>query len=318
MFRLVQSVKRRIKIILEFPDCISAWLYLKKTQGHNEAIFVTSCAIGDIVYGMSYIDTWCKNHEELTPVIIADSTKKEIYDSYDIAGRIVYLDKTSRIGRRILIKYNGSRLFSFVGRGKYIYNTIPIQIYGTKEHKTCLSLLQDYLQVQGEDIAFPKVYERNHNYQFDNEIIKQSSKVIIINPYSSGREFCPCLDLFEVIVNRLNEMGFYVYSNIIGEQKPLKNTKPLRCGIIDFYLIADKVRAVISERSGIVDWIINTSSKKIVFYPDRKNAFITNTDYKEMFTLEQWQKDNVKEFFLWETSEQKSISNAVIEYISEV
>ena len=314
--RLFQKIKRVATKVKSFPQCIIAWHYLRSIKEPNEAIFVTSCAIGDIVFGMAYINTWANEHKDYNPVVIADSTKRDIFDAYSGVERIVYLDKNSNIGNKILIKYNRSKLFSYLGKSCHIYNTIPIQIFGTSYHKSCLELLKKYLEIKDTTIQYPTLKNENHSGKKILEYNYSSTNVIVINPYSSGSEQCPCIDVITDIIKYYSSKGYMLFSNVVGNQRPLPGTEALSCSLKDFYVIADNVHAVISERSGIMDWLINTKAKKVILYPDRGNAYIKNIDYKEMFGMKQWNKDNVLEVFLWEEELSKA-KNIIIEYLDE-
>jgi len=114
------------------------------------------------------------------------------------------------------------------------------------------------------------------------------NKTIIINPYSNFLENHTC-SIFETITDTLLSNGYDVYTNVIKEQKVLKGTKRLDCPLEDLYTLSKKVKLVISLRSGIVDFMINSGGRFVVIYPDK-----TQWDriFRQAYTLEAWQANS--------------------------
>lgn len=307
----------RIKQLKYWSDCMKAYKYLLKLKSdNNRAIFVTSYAIGDLVYAMSYIKAWKDQNPEYQVVVIADPKKKDIVESYTGYDEVVYMDRKSIEGYRVLVRLNGSRYYSFKGREENIFNLIPIQVYGYKTGKDCLTLLRNYLRLKDDsDIYYPKP-----NMDFKIKAIEHfesiKDRVVIVNPYSSGKLNSDCKEVLERLVQKLQSKNYIVYTNVIGRQQPLANTKPLNCSLLELYKISNEIPMVVSERSGIMDWIISSKSKKVVLYPDMGNNLLDNKSFKDMFCMLKWKTGNCREFFLYER-DAESICKEVIEYLEE-
>ncbi len=293
----------KLKDAYYFIPSIKGYKHLKHIQDErpNSAIFITSYALGDLVYALACIEVWHKMNPEKKIVLIADPNKKEIIESYSSFDEVLYYGRNTKLGKQILVHLNGSWFYSFVGRNRGIYNTIPEQIYGRKLGRNNLDLLKDYLQLpNNSEIVYPKP-QKVEITSIPN-FGKSKDKIVVINPYSSGNTICRCTELLNKIVDVLKDKGFIVYSNIVGEQEPLNGTDPLRCDLLEMYSIADEIPLVVSVRSGIVDWIVSTNSKKFVIY--RGNS---SDGFSKMFNLKAWGIENCKEVYMENLSNQDAL-----------
>lgn len=181
-----------------------------------------------------------------------------------------------------MVHLNGSWLYSFIGRNRSIYNTIPVQIYGCRSGRNNLELMKEYLKLPREiPIALPCPPKVQITSILNFE--KRKNKIVVINPYSSSKTICSCTELLNMIVEELKDKGFIVYTNIVGEQKPLNGTYPLRCGLLEIYSIADEIPVFVSVRSGVMDWIVSTNSKKFIIYSGSRDD-----GFSKIFNLAAW------------------------------
>lgn len=314
---MVRYIKVRLKKIKSFYPCLRGYRVLEKLQSDGKtAVFITSYAVGDLVYGMSIISSWKVAHPDYKVIIITDPKKKEIIESFTGYDEVIYWGQDTRNGYDTLVMLNGSRYFSEKGRKDFIFNTIPIQIYGYKTGKGCLALLKEYLGLPKTVIPqFPKPTEYC-DVKSISDFENNKEKIIVINPYSNYRTFSDTGKQLQSIAIKLKERGYLVYSNVVGNQKPLPGTEALYCSLMEFFYIANNIPMVVAERSGIVDWIISTKSKKVVLYPIRGDQGLNDEFIKEMFSLYEWGITNCKEIYLNETTE-SNIYDAVLTFLND-
>ena len=307
----LRFLKNKAKKVIFFIPSSEAYYFLTKFQNEYSdfAIFITSYALGDLVYAMAYLKAWHEQNQQKKIMLIADPNKKEVIESYTDFYEAIYYERSTKMGKNVLVHLNGSRFYSFIGRKRGIYNTIPDQIYGHRSGRDNLDLMREYLGLPNEsEIVYPR--PRKVPITSIPDFEKSKNRIVIINPYSSGETICRCAELFNKIVVMLKNKDFIVYSNIVGEQKPLKETCPLMCGLLEIYSIAEEIPLIVSVRSGIMDWIVSTNSKKLVVY----NADIDD-GFSKMFDLSAWKTGNCKEIHMANTTDAEAL-NILEEYIS--
>lgn len=123
----------------------------------------------------------------------------------------------------------------------------------------------------------------------------KADKMAILNPFSNSMEIDNEL-YWEEIAFYLLDKGFAVYTNVLKNQTPIKNTKPLDCNIFDLYNIVNQNKSLfISVRSGIVDFLIGSEAKFLVIYYLDENLILKSL--RNFCNLTMWEqgKDNVVE-----------------------
>lgn len=93
-------------------------------------------------------------------------------------------------------------------------------------------------------------------------------KTIILMPmcYSFGK-----VDntFWEMLAKALFKCGYTVYTNIgYKNEVPIKYTEPLFADFKELYFISKNVKAIVSSRSGINDFLVFHSTPMIILYPD--------------------------------------------------
>ncbi len=300
---------RRAKKVVYFLP--SSWAYhkLKKIQEEveNSALFITSYALGDVIYAMAYLKIWRAQNSGKTVVLIADPKKREVIESYSDYDKVIYYERSTSMGKGVLVHLNGSRFYSFLGRKRGIYNTIPQQIYGGRTGRDNLDLMKEYFQIPiNSEVTYP--HPQKVQIKSISDFESNKDRIVIINPYSGGRTICECVDLLNRIADVLKRRGYIVFSNIVGDQEPLEGTYPLRCGLLELYSIVDMIPMMVSVRSGIMDWLISTRAKKFVVYNAKiKKGF-------ELFALSAWGECNCKEVHMAQMNDEE-IMGAFEEYL---
>lgn len=285
-----------------FPRCFIAYREMRKLQRENPntAIFLTSYAMGDVVYGLSYLRAWKARHPGTRITLIAGPKLKDVIESYSGYDDVVYYDMSEKKGFRTLVLLNRSKYYSFKGQREQIFNTVPPRVYGDKTGNNCLTLLKKYLDLaQDTPIEYPQ--PRAAEVTAIPDFARVRDRVAVVNAYSSSSEVCSCgLEIMNGVVETLRNRGYIVYSNVIGNQKPLDGTLPLRCGIGELYWIADGIPIFVTVRSGVVDWLASTKSKKFILYGPK-----TTEGFARMYEMAAWQTKGYREAFMARMSSQE-------------
>lgn len=304
------EIKGVLKDILFYPANVFLYSHLKKVYIDNgKTVFITSASIGDLIYFLSLISAYQKQKFTEELIIIADIKKKPIIDAYHITDiKIQYCDSNKGIGKLYFHRLNTSHYFSKKGRKDKIYNTIPWVMYGFNTRKNTIMQLKEYLGLDLDArIAFPSPSKLNILSILDLPI--NSHRIVVINPYYGGETKCECLKEMEYVIKELKNNGYTVYCNIIAQQESLNGCIPLRCDLEELYEIANKIPLFISVRSGIVDWIVPTSSMKLILYPKSLPK-----QWIHLFSLSGWGINNFAEINLWEPEGDKNIKRFINDF----
>ena len=126
--------------------------------------------------------------------------------------------------------------------------------------------------------VFPKISLKTEDVQ---KIYDIRLPYIILNPYSNSMKIET--DVFLKIIENIKARGFHLYTNVVSSQIPLDGTKELKCSPDEFFALSAGAAAIISIRSGILDYIVSNTQKMFVLYDNRK--------YYELYSLKAWETD---------------------------
>ena len=317
-FLRIVTFPYRFFIITPYNFIISTIAYnsLKQEKTQNEVIFILSCTLGDVVFGMAYLKAYKNKNLDKHITLIAEEKTKPIVEAYDSYDEVRYYNKKEKWGKRYLRILNASKFYYDKGLSDEIYNTIPWVKHGF-EGGTCLELLRSDLALNSTsnlslnhtsseksekdeaiiECPHPKHSADVHIIHSIKNFSISKDRIVVINPYGSNNNICQCGKELEEIIKFLHNNGYRVYCNVIPGQDVLRNTLPLRCDLNEFYAIANAIPLIISVRSGIMDWVVNTKSKKIVLDPHGFNSKARSSFYR-FYAMSQWKRDNIVEIAL--------------------
>lgn len=93
-------------------------------------------------------------------------------------------------------------------------------------------------------------------------------------------------------INQSEKDTYSIYTNVIGEQKPINGTQELRCSIYELFEVVKKSSLVISTRSGILDYLVPTDIDMFVIYENCSEKL------KNMYHLSSWNRyGRIKELY---------------------
>lgn len=133
----------------------------------------------------------------------------------------------------------------------------------------------------------------------------QKNNTVILNPYANSINDIP-ISLYEDITIRLNQMGYKVFTSVIGTQKAIKNTFPVKFQLNHTIQILNYCGYLIGTRSGFFDLSINSSALICV---------IDSISYKwsDFYRLSSWNLNEKLYEFRYKTNNYDFIVKEIIE-----
>ena len=124
------------------------------------------------------------------------------------------------------------------------------------------------------------------------------TKTAIISPYAKSVASLP-ESLWTDMVSDLISSGYKVYTNTVGDEKPLAGTKAISPSIAQMKSAVEQAGLFIGIRSGMCDVIKTADCRKIALYPD---YYYCDTKWKsiDMYAIEGFQNIVVKDNDTWE------------------
>lgn len=122
-------------------------------------------------------------------------------------------------------------------------------------------------------------------------------KAVILSPYAKSVTALPTA-VWEQIIKDYASRGYRCYTNITGEETPLKGTEAISPSILEIRSVVERAGTFIGIRSGLCDVLELAEAEKIVLYPDY-NYCDTNWKAIDMYLMEGWKNIVVKEGFEW-------------------
>ena len=269
---------------------------LASKMQQDDVYVILPSLIGDFCYAMAYMRDFCrqKQDEGKTVTVFLLEARKPMLELWTNNFKTVFFPKGSKEYGRIanIICHKETVFYA----QKYnIYATVPWYAipHNGKNLRNGFDILRnDMLQI-GNDAAieYPKVPKVKVKAIPDFELRK--GRVVVMNPYSNSMGYMD-ITIYEEMASILRKKGYEVYTNVVGDQQPVKGSQPLDCPIFELYNICNEIPLFISIRSGIIDFCVSAKCKLfIISFGLRK--FMTN-DFYYTYELKYWQTGNVTEF----------------------
>ena len=230
-----------------------------------------------------------KGKRVLAKIIAEKGNNEVIFVNRNPIGDIDTIElfsSDSEILKKLLVISGFPRLCA-QGAKRGVYMTLPI----AKRKGNLDAIRQQRLTVFHLDENAPITYHgltKGKVNSIDNlDIIKD--KVVIINPYSTTMRYVT-MTLYEKLCDILISHGYKVYTNIVGDQKPVEGSEPLQCSIEELYSIACNIPLIVSVRSGILDLLVNTNINMFVLYEN-----VTKSRCYDFYRLNAWHCQGVVE-----------------------
>lgn len=131
----------------------------------------------------------------------------------------------------------------------------------------------------------------------DYELLSQieAGRSVILSPYAKSVTLLED-SIWEQIVKECEDRGYQCYTNVVGDEKPLPNTKAISPKLSEIKSVVERAGVFVGIRSGLCDVLRTANAKMIALYPD---YYYCDTKWKaiDMYRINGWENIVVKEGF---------------------
>ena len=125
----------------------------------------------------------------------------------------------------------------------------------------------------------------------------RAGKAVVLSPHAKSVASLPD-SLWEQIAECYREAGFQCFTNVAGEEKPVKGTIPISPSLAEIRSVVERAGRFIGLRSGLCDVLGTARAEKTALYSDY-NYCDTRWKAVDMYRLEGWENTVVKDGFVW-------------------
>lgn len=286
---LLKRIKRKLNSILHKPineiKANAAIENINQIKNENEIIIILTGAIGDSVYALAFVDALKVKKPEIKIVVYGYTKWKELYSSYSSIDAVKFIDSPELRKLGDIRAIYGSDKASEKGRKLGIINGNAFY------YKKCylatnpdiMYQLKTYIYDVGENANITYHGIKKGRYPFSETQFNKMdyTKTVVLNPYS-GSSFEANVELYEAIAKVLIEYGYQPVTNVVGNQKCIKGTKPLQCTIYQLFDLCCRIPLIVSIRSGILDFVAPSNINMFVIYENCSERI------KKMYHLKNW------------------------------
>lgn len=254
-------------------------LYLKNKS--TTYLFVLP-HIGDMCYALAYLGILKEKNNLEHITILATASNSKVCRLYTKTYNDILILSERNILSLYEILRDTKRFKNHLFKRIIDSNPIPLDYTYFKLPSVNANNMTKYIAYElSSDILpeFPKADIDNVKFKY----FGQNRKSVIISPYAFTIGNIN-LDFFEKIAYFFLELGYDVYTNVVGSQSVIVGTSELRCGLDEIIYYADNSDFFIGMRSGIMDLIISCKCCIIAFFADYK--------YEGFYSLHGWGCNN--------------------------
>lgn len=257
--------------------------HMRKHYPTEHFVVCPYCALGDVYMAMSFLQSYCeKNNIQDVVIILIGNACKQVAEMFG-SKKITLLEKSQMDEFVQAIIYTNEQN-SIIAHHDCPYTDNSIKWL----NKHFLSFVNFYkYSVYGlSEIAEQSKPTSYHKYDNSDNIPK--GKSVILAPYSKSI-VCASDEFWIKTAQNYSNNGFNVYTNVVGNEKEIKGTKPLRIPISQILSAVEHAGIFIGMRSGLCDVIDTANCKKVVVFPD---SFYSTTPWKvaDFFDLPNFEK----------------------------
>lgn len=125
----------------------------------------------------------------------------------------------------------------------------------------------------------------------------ENGRAVILSPYAKSVVALPG-NIWEQIIEDYSKKGYQVFTNVVGDEKPLEGTEPIRLKLSEIKSAVEQAGTFIGIRSGLCDVIRTAECRKVALYPDYPYC---DTQWKsiDIYAIEGFENIVVREGFEW-------------------
>lgn len=120
----------------------------------------------------------------------------------------------------------------------------------------------------------------------DLEVIPEG-RAVILSPYAKSVTALPGV-VWEQVVTHYTNKGYQCFTNVAGEEKPLKGTMAISPLISEMKSVVERAGIFVGIRSGLCDVLKGVNARKIALYPDY-NYSDTKWKVLDIYELDGWE-----------------------------
>ena len=269
---------------------------LKEIKNRHDKDFILICpyySLGDVVNALSYYPYFAKDRgvENTTVAVIGEpSAEIACMYGYDNVEKLSWVTMTELVQAALWTK--DPDCYIAHNDKPYIVDLARI----LSAHKTN----HEKIYCCGT-YGLPITTKPIHPHRFFDaaalNTIKQR-KSVILSPYANS---VVLLDdsLWEDIAAYYVSQGYDVYTNVVGDEQPVRGTLALTAKISEMIPIVEKAGTFIGIRSGLCDVIKFANCDKYALFPD---TYYSDTKWKliDVFELDGWTNIEMGEEMNWE------------------
>jgi hypothetical protein len=280
--KLLKFFIRKILLVFYYPK----WLLLKskiiRLSKTKIVIFGLIGGIGDVCLSLSTLKELKKLNQNKEIIVLAPLHRKEIVSFYSNHAKIVYYsDKNNQI-----IKLQKNQVILFLKKNyPNIFFTYTAWLHEPFDMKqNVINEIWEYgfnIRYIKQELTFPSIDKHSSNKLLESNLFNS----IIINKETTSAILENGEIFWNLLTNHLREKGYRVLIN--SSRNFIDNTglEFFKCSLSDLYKISSKSLAVISIRSGLLDFLISSNVALINIMP-------SNNLFKKYFQLNQWKSND--------------------------
>lgn len=260
---------------------------IQKTYENHFFVLCPFSALGDVYYAMAYLPGYLKKNRIKDYVIITVGKA-----CADVASMYA-CEKIEILKQRDMDELIQAVLFTkacnvFIAHHDRPYaNLLPkvlnVKMISFETLYRCgvFGLRKEYAP------HYPEVFS-----SFSGKASILRGKAVILAPYAKSVATVES-GIWEQIIVYYKQKGYQIYTNVVGEEKELEGTAPLKVSLMELRSVVERAGTFIGLRSGVCDVIRDADCKKIALFPD---CYYSNTRWKvvDFFYLKGWKNIVIK------------------------
>lgn len=230
----------------------------------EERLVVFLSALGDMFAGGLYLYEYEKKLGSEVKVVVASQGVYKIAQLFNIKNVVMISEsEMDDLIKYIFFQESGDEdLCTCINSLDImaIYKKIPFPRFWAKYYFK----LED-----GYQMIFPSIWSETVEEKLLTEKGIVKKKTVVLAPYANSIEELP-IQFWACLAEKLLVMNYYVLTNVIGNQKPVKGTKGIEIPLNQIGNYLEYAGYFISLRSGLCDVAGQSLCKKIVIFRDRE------------------------------------------------
>lgn len=252
---------------------------LLKRKDAATALYIAGPGMGDVLYGAAFLHAFRCQYPIKKLIVITPPRFIWLMESYK--GDFDKVISMKGKYKKFRYLFNNEANLDLYFNHKILTTRTVIDL--PIERRSAMTQLKTRIFKVGTN-AVPQFHSLQPNKvtsipDFD----KNCHKIVVFNPYSPSCHLGKKeIQYFEKIANFLREKDYIVYTNVVQDRMPIKNTIELRCSLQQMLGIAEKIPFIVSIRSGLLDFIVKTNINMFVIYSEG------GVIRRDIYTLKDW------------------------------